>query len=95
MTIALTAALILTVTGFLVLLDRRDARAKLERDSDRQERQVLLQRIQAPAAAVYEHSASQLPDDSSPYPLTDEELAEQEERARVLQFIERHENGAS
>jgi hypothetical protein len=95
MTVTLTAALILTIAGFLVLLDRKDARGKQERDADRKERQTLLQRIQAPEAAVVDHSMRLVPDDPNPYPLSDEELAEQEERARVLQFIERHENGAS
>jgi hypothetical protein len=93
MTIALTAALVLTITGFLALLDRKDARAKAERDADREERQVLLQRIQAPEAAIVDHSMRNVPDDPDPFPMSDEQLAEQEERARVLQFIERHENG--
>ena len=88
MIIALLSALVAVNIAYLVLMDRKDAR-------DREERQTLLQRIQAPEAAVYEHATRDLPDDSSPYPLTDEELAEQEERARVLQFIEQHENGAS
>lgn len=91
MTIALTAALILTVAGFLVLLDRRDARGKLERDADREERQTLLQRIQAPESATYEHAAQQLPAEGDPFPMSDEQLAEEEERRRVLEFIERHE----
>lgn len=91
MTLALIAALILAITGFLVLLDRKDARAKLERDADRQERQVLLQRIQAPEAAVYEHAIQNQPEDRDPFPMSDEQLAEQEERNRVIQFIERHE----
>lgn len=91
MTIALTAALVLTVSGFLVLLDRRDARGKLERDADRAERQVLLQRIQAPESATYEHAAQQLVPDLEPFPMSDEQIAEEEERRRVLEFIERHE----
>ena len=86
--IALIAALIAVNVAYLVLLDRKDAR-------DREERQTLLQRIQAPEAAVYEHATQGLPDDPSPYPLSDDELAEQEERARVIAFIEQHENGAS
>lgn len=93
MTIALTAALILTVAGFLTLLDRKDARSKAERDADRDERQILLQRIQAPQSAVVEHSMRDVSEDGSGLPHTDEELAEQEERARVLSFIERVENG--
>lgn len=85
MTIALTAALILAIAGFLVLLDRKDTR-------DRAERQVLLQRIQAPEAAVYEHATQHQPADSDPFPMSDEQLAEQEERARALEFIERYES---
>jgi hypothetical protein len=81
----------LIAAGFLVLLDRKDARAKTEREAERVERQVLLQRIQAPDAAVYEHATRDLPADPEPFPMSDEQLAEQEERARVLEFIERHE----
>lgn len=91
MTYALAAALILAIAGFLVLLDRNASRAKLERDHERSERQVLLQRIQAPDAAVYEHATRDLPADPESFPMSDEQLAEQEERARVLEFIERHE----
>lgn len=92
MTIALLiAALILAIAGFLILLDRNASRARLEREAERTERQVLLQRIQAPEAAVYEHAALDLPADPEPFPMSDEQLAEQEERARVLEFIERHE----
>jgi hypothetical protein len=90
-TVALIAALIVTVAGFLVLLDRRDARLTEERDRDREERQVLLQRIQAPESATYEHAVQQMPPDPEPYPMSDEQLAEAEERRRVLQFIDRHE----
>jgi hypothetical protein len=95
LTITLTAALILTLAGFLVLLDRKDARAKLERDADRTERQVLLQRIQAPEAATYEHAAQHLPQDPSGLPMSDEQLAEAEERQRMLDMIERAERGVA
>lgn len=88
MTTALLAALVAVNIAYLVLLDRRDTR-------DRSERAVLLQRIQAPEAAVYEHAAPMLPPDPEGLPMTDEQLAEQEERARVLSFLERHENGLS
>lgn len=92
MTLALTAGLILTVAAFLFLLDRRDARDKTERAAEREERQTLLQRIQAPEAAIVDYSMRDLPSDPSPFPQSDEQIAEQEERARVLQFIERHES---
>jgi hypothetical protein len=95
MTIALLAAFVAVNIAYLVLLDRKDTRCRLERDSDRDERQVLLQRIQAPEAATYEHAAQRLPADPSPYPASDEQLAEEEERNRVLAFIERHENGGA
>lgn len=86
MIIALLTALVAVNVAYLVLLDRRDTR-------DRSERATLLQRIQAPEAAVYEHAAPMLPPDPEGIPMNDEQLAEMEERARVLSFIERHENG--
>ena len=95
MTVAFLAALAAVTIAYLILLDRKDARGKQERDADREERQTLLQRIQAPEAAVYERATRDLPQDPDPFPLTDEELAEQEERARVIAFIEQHENGAN
>lgn len=84
MLIVLLIALVAVNVAYLVLLDRRDTR-------DVAERAVLLQRIQAPEAAVYEHATRDLPADPEPFPMSDEQLAEQEERARVLEFIERHE----
>jgi hypothetical protein len=86
MTIALLTCLVAVNVAYLVLLDRKDAR-------DRDERQVLLQRIQAPESATYEHAVQQLPPDPSGMPPSDEQLAELEERERVLNFIQRHENG--
>lgn len=91
MTVLMAVALIASIAGFLALLDRNAARAKAEREAERAERQVLLQRIQAPEAAVYEHATQHQPSDSEPFPMSDEQIAEQEERARVLEFIERHE----
>jgi hypothetical protein len=79
LTIVLAAALILSVAGFLVILDRRDQR-------DRDERQMLLQRIQAPEQAVYEH-ATRAPD-PSPFPQSDEQLAEQEARQALDRIAE-------
>lgn len=97
MTFALTASLILTLGGFLVLLDRRDAR-------ERDERAQLLQRIQAPQAAVYEHheKVTHADEPVSPLPMTDEEMAEmmnsqipdsQSELARVIARMEAEANG--
>lgn len=97
MTIALTAALLLTLAGFLVFLDRRDAR-------DREERSVLLQRIQAPQAAVHEHHTAIVPPEpaASPLPMSDEEIADLQARtmpdgasdlARIIAQMEAAENG--
>lgn len=98
MIITLTAALILTLAGFLLLLDRRDNR-------DRAERASWLQRIQAPHAAVYEHHAAVTPPEPavSPLPMTDEEMAEMQaqhvpdgatELAQLIARMEAAENGA-
>ena len=81
---ALLAALVAMNIAYLVLLDRKDRR-------DRAERATLLQRIQAPDAAVYEHAHATFPQDSSSLPLSDEEIAEREERERVIAWIEQHE----
>lgn len=94
MTITLTAALILTLAGFLILLDRRDTR-------DREERAVLLQRIQAPQAAVYEHHAAITPPEEpmSPLPMSDHEMAAMQsaengsELAAIIARMEAVENG--
>lgn len=91
MTYALIAALIAQTALIAWLLNRFDARSHLERDAERDERQALLQRIQAPEAAVYEHATRGAPEDQGAYPMSDEQLAEQQERDRVLAFIERHE----
>lgn len=93
MIIALLAALVASIAVFAVILDRALERGKRERDADREERQVLLQRIQAPEAAVYEHATLPAQPDPDGSPMTDEQMAEREERTRVLAFIERHENG--
>jgi hypothetical protein len=92
LTITLTAALILTLAGFLALLDRRDSRDRIERAS-------WLQRIQAPHAAVYEHHAAVTPPEpaTSPLPMTDEEMAEMqgtpESVAAIIAKMEREANG--
>jgi hypothetical protein len=97
MTLALLiAALILTLAGFLVLLDRRDTR-------DRAERQMLLQRIQNPQAAVHEHHQAVTPPDppASPLPMSDEEMAEMmdgripSDLAAAIAKIEAVENGSA
>jgi hypothetical protein len=81
---ALATALIAQTAAFMWVFDRKDKR-------ERDERQVLLQRIQAPEAAVYEHATRSIPEDEGAYPASDEEIADQQERDRVLAFIERHE----
>lgn len=90
MTYTLAAALILTIAGFLVLLDRKDGRAKLERDADRAERADLLQRIQAPQLAVIDHAQRDAEDD--PMPVTDDEGLTDEER-EAIERLERMEAG--
>lgn len=70
-TIALLTGLILVNAGFLVLLDRRDSR-------DRDERSVLLQRIQAPEQAVYEHAVTEHAEGSG-LPMSDEQVAQMQE----------------
>lgn len=58
----LLAALIAVNIAYLALLDRNDRRERAERAAAAEradaERQVLLQRIQAPEQAVYEHATS-------------------------------------
>jgi len=60
MEIVLAAALVLTVVGFLVALERKDKRADTER-------QLLLQRIQAPEVAVAQ--AIEWPEAPEPEPV--------------------------
>jgi len=59
LTFLLAGALIVTITGFLLLIDRKDRRAHAEREQQRQETQRLLQRIQAPELAVVQHDIQQ------------------------------------
>lgn len=61
MSLLYAIAAIAVICGFLLVLDRRDARAQLERAADREERQALLQRIQAPSEAVFEHATREAP----------------------------------
>jgi hypothetical protein len=95
--IALLIALVAVNIAYLVLLDRRDAR-------DRVERATLHQRLQAPHAAVAEHHAQVVPPvpAGSPLPMSDEEMAEmmngqipdsQSELARVIARMEAEANG--
>lgn len=52
MTIALLAALVLTIAAFVWLLDRQDKRAHSEREALRRDHQLNLTRLQDPATAV-------------------------------------------
>lgn len=99
MTIGLTAALIVVIAGFLWLLDRKDSR-------DREERAVLLQRIQAPQAAIHEHHAAIVSPEpvGSALPMSDEEIAEMQARhapdgaselAAIIARMEAVENGSA
>lgn len=87
-TVALIVALVAINAGYLILLDRRDNR-------ERNEREGLLQRIQAPAAAVAARHVAQVGPvvEGDGLPMTDEEIAEQQETARVVSLIENVENG--
>lgn len=92
MTVALIAALVLTVVGFLVLLDRKDKRAVAERDRERRERADLLQRIQAPEAAVIQHQIEQVTEVPQP-PATDDSYWEQDKEHRAaIAALEAREN---
>lgn len=91
MLIGLIVALVLVNAGWLILMDRRDAR-------DRAERAVLHQRFQAPQAAVAEHHAQVMPAPEpagSPLPMSDAEMAEMmaapDEQASVRAWIARME----
>jgi hypothetical protein len=99
-TFALISALVLVNAGWLVVLDRRDTR-------DRAERQMLLQRIQAPQAAVHEHhhaAAPPAPAAGSGLPMSDEQVADLQNRlvpdggselARIIAQMEAVENGSA
>jgi hypothetical protein len=90
----------LVVTGFLVVLDRRDARAQSERAG-------LLQRIQAPQAAIAAHHQAVTPvpvEAGSGMPMSDAEIAEaasgqpiatqEQQKERLIAWMEAVENGA-
>lgn len=103
MTLALLIGLFAVILAFLVLLDRRDTRAARERAADREELQTLLQRIQAPHAAVHEHHATVAPAEpqGSTLPMTDEEVADLQNRqvpselAAIIAKMEAVENGSA
>ena len=83
MTYALLATIIFQAVAWLVYLDRSSREhARLVAD--------LCQRLQAPEVAVAQHAHFE---DGEEFPMADEDLAEQEERARVLAFITKHESG--
>ena len=82
MTFALTAALILTVLAFVVLLDRKDKRAHARQERHDKQVERLCQRIQAPELAVAHHDAEQAPDSPPGAPPLDPENDEQWEQQR-------------
>lgn len=105
MTFALTACFILLTVGFLILLDRKDARAAAERTrileqlgaeraGRRREVGDLLQRIQAPQLAVARHDVERAVDDpAGTPPVADEEwFAEHREHAEYIARVEALEN---
>jgi hypothetical protein len=91
-TVALIAALVVTVAAFVVLLDRKDKRAHAEREAQRAETQVLLQRIQAPELAVVEHQVQQAVEAPQP-PQTDDEFWHlSDDHLRMVAELEAREN---
>jgi hypothetical protein len=91
-TVALIAALVVTVAAFVILLDRKDRRAHEERQADRLERAGLLQRIQAPELAVVEHQVAGVTDAPQPPGTDDEYWQEAEERQQAIARLEQLEN---
>lgn len=86
---ALLVALVAINAGYLIHLDRRDKR-------ERAERAELLQRIQAPHVAVAEHHAETAPTavpDEAPFPMSDEQIAAQQDKDKLISWMERVENG--
>lgn len=89
MILALLVGLVLVNVGYLVLLDRRDKRDSIERAN-------LLQRIQAPEAAVVQHQIENYGPAEAVYPLSDRESAEREamdQLHRQITEMEAAENG--
>jgi hypothetical protein len=88
----------LVVAGFLVAQDRRDRRERLERAD-------LLQRIQAPQAAIHQHHhrADAPAEPGWGLPMTDTEIAQMQggipdqdaERENVIAWMESIENGSA
>lgn len=88
MTLALLIALVAVNLAYLAKADRDAKRALVQADADRREREMLLQRIQAPELAVIQHQQDTAAPDES-YPLTDEESARIQEQQLALERIER------
>lgn len=88
MTLVLIAALVAVSIAHICLLDRKDKR-------ERTERAELLQRIQAPRAAVAEHHAVTAPPqpESDGLPMSDQQIADLQERDRIISWMEAVENG--
>lgn len=94
MTIALTATLILLTTGFLILLDRKDARAHTRQQQHDEQIERLCQRIQAPEVAVIRHEVDQAADAPQPAAPNDDEgyWKLSDEHQRAIAEIEAREN---
>lgn len=95
MLIALIVALVAINFGYLIAGDRKDKRVHDDREREYSERADLLQRIQAPQAAVIAHHAAAVPPapDGDGMPMTDEEIAERQAHADAISLIESVENG--
>lgn len=72
MTILCLIAAVLVIGGFLVVIDRRDKRAHVEREAQRAELQVVLNRIQAPEVAVVQSLDNQPPTELRYVPFDDD-----------------------
>lgn len=76
----LIVCLLVFAAGHFWVLDRRDQRAKSDRDAEREVANRLLQRIQAPQQAVVDYA----PQNKVEGPLFSNEWSEEEERLDVL-----------
>lgn len=92
---ALIVALVAINIAYLIVGDRKDKRVHDDRERERAERADLLQRIQAPQAAVIAHHQATVPAaaDGDGMPMSDEEIAEMQQRAEAISRIEAVENG--
>jgi hypothetical protein len=85
---ALLVALVAVNIAYIWARDRDAERALTQSREDREERESLLQRIQAPDVAVVQYQQDTATPDES-YPLSDEETARIQEQQLALERLER------